>query len=164
LYILLIFYLLFFLTRIDSRDSVHSYSLEAAKLAYRLLELMAKAVGTEPAVLRGVFQGQPQGMRVNYYPPCRQAADRVLGLSPHSDASGLTLLLQMNNDVQGLQVKKDGRWFAVDAMDGAFVVNVGDFLEVPYVVVSPSDVENAFLFVGGVGGILCGPSMCLDLC
>ena len=88
---------------------------------------MAKAAGAEPALLLGVFQGQPQGMRVNYYPPCRQAADRVLGLSPHSDASGMTLLLQMNNDVQGLQVKKDGRWFAVD---GAVIVNVGDVLEV----------------------------------
>ena len=91
---------------------------------------MAKAVGAEPAVLLGVFQGQPQGMRVNLYPPCRQAADRVLGLSPHSDASGMTLLLQMNNDVQGLQVKKDGRWFAVDAVDAAFIMNVGDVLEV----------------------------------
>jgi isopenicillin N synthase-like dioxygenase len=77
-----------------------------------------------------VFEGQTQGMRVNYYPPCRRAADRVLGLSPHTDASGLTLLLQASNGVQGLQVRKDGRWFAVDAIDGALVVNVGDFLEV----------------------------------
>ena len=91
---------------------------------------MAKATGAEPAPLRGLFEGLEQGMRVNYYPPYRQAAERVLGLSPHTDASGLTLLLQMNNDVQGLQVKKDGRWFAVDAVDGAFIVNVGDVLEV----------------------------------
>ncbi|CAD6211240.1 unnamed protein product [Miscanthus lutarioriparius] len=133
------------------RDSVDSYSLEAAKLAYRLLELMAKAVGTEPAVLRGVFQGQPQGMRVNLYPPCRQAAGRVLGLSPHSDASGMTLLLQMNNDVQGLQVKKDGRWFAVDAMDGAFVVNVGDFLEDTWWCLGLTLKTLSFFGVGGLG-------------
>jgi len=53
----------------------------------------------------------------------------VLGLSPHSDACGLTLLLQ-KKDVQGLQVKRDGKWFAVDALDGAIIVNVGDILEV----------------------------------
>uniref|UniRef100_A0A804LKK4 Fe2OG dioxygenase domain-containing protein n=1 Tax=Zea mays TaxID=4577 RepID=A0A804LKK4_MAIZE len=112
-------------------DSVDSYSLEASRLAYRLLELMARGVGAaDPASLRRVFEGQTQGMRVNYYPPCRRAADRVLGLSPHTDASGLTLLLQASNGVQGLQVRKDGRWFAVDAIDGALVVNVGDFLEV----------------------------------
>ncbi|ONL98235.1 Protein SRG1 [Zea mays] len=112
-------------------DSVDSYSLEASRLAYRLLELMARGVGAaDPASLRRVFEGQTQGMRVNYYPPCRRAADRVLGLSPHTDASGLTLLLQASNGVQGLQVRKDGRWFAVDAIDGALVVNVGDFLEI----------------------------------
>ncbi|XP_066387926.1 2-oxoglutarate-dependent dioxygenase 11-like isoform X2 [Miscanthus floridulus] len=113
------------------RDSVDSYSLEASKLAYHLLEFMAKGVGADPASLRGVFQGQVRGMRANYYPPCRQAADRVLGLSPHTDPNGLTLLLQMNHDVQGLQVSKDGRWFPVQALDGAFVVNVGDALERP---------------------------------
>jgi len=121
------------------RDSVDSYSMEASKLAYQLLEFMAKGVGADdddddPAAslrLQGVFQGQVRGMRVNYYPPCRQAADRVLGLSPHTDPNGLTLLLQMNDhDVQGLQVSKDGRWFPVQALDGAFVVNVGDALEV----------------------------------
>ncbi|OQU92565.1 hypothetical protein SORBI_3001G366200 [Sorghum bicolor] len=119
-------------TGASSSHSVDAYASETRELAYRLLELMAKAVGAEPpAVLLGVFQGQPQGMRVNYYPPCRQAADRVLGLSPHTDAGGLTLLLQMDNAaVDGLQIKKDGKWFSVNVVDGAFVVNVGDALEI----------------------------------
>ena len=30
----------------------------------------------------------------------------------------------------GLHVKKDGKWFAVKALEGAFIVNVGDVLEV----------------------------------
>jgi isopenicillin N synthase-like dioxygenase len=109
---------------------VDVYISEARELAYRLLEFMAKAAGAEPASLRGAFEGQTQGMRANYYPPCRQAADRVLGLTAHTDGCGLTLLLQTSHDVQGLQVKKDGKWFAVQAIDGAFVVNVGDVLEV----------------------------------
>uniref|UniRef100_A0A0A9H3I8 Fe2OG dioxygenase domain-containing protein n=1 Tax=Arundo donax TaxID=35708 RepID=A0A0A9H3I8_ARUDO len=114
------------------RHSLDVYASETAKLACRLLEFMAKGVGAEPSMLRGMFegQGQLQGMRANYYPPCQQAADRVLGLSPHTDACGLTLLRQLNGDVQGLQVKKDGKWFAVDAMDGSFIVNVGDALEI----------------------------------
>ncbi|RLN42595.1 S-norcoclaurine synthase 1-like [Panicum miliaceum] len=110
--------------------SVDVHSSEARQLAYRLLEFMARGVGAEPASRRGVFEGQTQGMRVNYYPPCRQQADRVLGLTAHTDACGLTLLLQKNHDVQGLQVKKDGRWFAVKALEGAFIVNVGDVLEI----------------------------------
>ncbi|KAF8697910.1 hypothetical protein HU200_035407 [Digitaria exilis] len=110
------------------RHSVDVYSSEVAKLSCRLLEFMAKGVGAEPTSLLGICEGQHQGMRMNYYPPCWQA-DRVLGLSPHSDASGLTLLLQKKG-VQGLQVKRDGKWFPVDALDGAFIVNVGDVLEI----------------------------------
>ena len=83
------------------RHSADVYSSEARQLAYRLLEFMARGVGAEPASLRGVFEGQTQGMRVNYCPPCRQQADRVLGLTPHTDVCGLTLLLlQKNLDVQ----------------------------------------------------------------
>ncbi|KAL6648121.1 hypothetical protein ACP70R_012345 [Stipagrostis hirtigluma subsp. patula] len=110
------------------RRSVDAYSSETAKISRGLLEFMAKGVGADPAALLGIFEGQLQGMRMNYYPPCRQA-DRVMGLSPHTDAAGLTLLLQTKG-VQGLQVKKDGRWFAVDALDGAIVVNVGDTIEI----------------------------------
>lgn len=75
-----------------------------------------------------MFQGQPQGLWLNHYPPCRQA-NRVLGMSPHTDAAGLTLLLQVN-DMPGLQIRRDGKWFAVDALDGALVLIVGDILEV----------------------------------
>jgi len=83
------------------RHSADVYSSEARQLAYRLLEFMARGAGAEPASLRAVFEGQTQGMRVNYYPPCRQQADRVLGLTPHTDVCGLTLLLlQKNLDVQ----------------------------------------------------------------
>ncbi|GJN32080.1 hypothetical protein PR202_gb20554 [Eleusine coracana subsp. coracana] len=37
----------------------------------------------------------------------------------------MTLLLHVN-DVQGLQINKDGKWVAVEPMDGALVVNIGD--------------------------------------
>lgn len=50
-------------------------------------------------------------------------------MSPHTDAAGLTLLLQVN-DMPGLQIRRDGKWFTVDAVEGAFIVNVGDVLEV----------------------------------
>ncbi|KAF8728086.1 hypothetical protein HU200_018665 [Digitaria exilis] len=118
------------------RHSVDVYSSEVAKLSCRLLEFMAKGVGAEPTSLLGIceasllhmFQGQPQGLRMNYYPPCRQA-NKVLGMSPHTDAAGLTLLLQVN-DMPGLQIRRDGKWFTVDAVEGAFIVNVGDVLEI----------------------------------
>ena len=82
----------------------------------------------EPERLLEKFGGQPQTMKVTYYPPCRQAGD-VLGLSPHTDACAVTLLLHVN-DVQGLQIRRDdGKWHAVEPLEGAFIVNVGDTLE-----------------------------------
>ncbi|RLM93733.1 S-norcoclaurine synthase 1-like isoform X1 [Panicum miliaceum] len=111
------------------RDSVDGYSAETARVAASLLRVMAADLGVEPEHLTEAFRGQPQSMRATYYPPCRQAGD-VLGLSPHTDATGLTLLLHVN-DVQGLQIRRDdGRWLAVDPLDGAFVVSIGDILEI----------------------------------
>uniref|UniRef100_A0A0D9XMD6 Fe2OG dioxygenase domain-containing protein n=1 Tax=Leersia perrieri TaxID=77586 RepID=A0A0D9XMD6_9ORYZ len=110
------------------RNSMERYSSETAKLARCLFEFLAMDMGVDPESLLEIFRGQPQTMRANYYPPCRQA-DKVLGLSPHCDATSLTLLLQVN-DVQGLQIRKDGKWLAVNALDGAFIINIGDMLEV----------------------------------
>ncbi|KAK1554913.1 hypothetical protein Q3G72_018995 [Acer saccharum] len=67
-------------------------------------------------------------MNFNYYPPCPQP-EQFIGLSPHSDFSGLTILLEVN-DVQGLQIKKDGMWIPVKSLPNAFIINIGDTLEI----------------------------------
>jgi len=113
---------------IHDRNSIDRYSSEAAKLVSCLLKFLAIDMGVEPESFLEIFRGQPQSMRMTYYPPCKQA-EKVVGLSPHTDATGLTLLLQANG-VQGLQIRKEGKWIAVNALDGAFIVNVGDILEV----------------------------------
>ncbi|GJN05476.1 hypothetical protein PR202_ga23102 [Eleusine coracana subsp. coracana] len=111
------------------RSSVDRYSAEAAKVVSCLLRFMAAEMGLEePERLLEVFEGLPQNMRATYYPPCVEAG-KVIGLSPHSDACGMTLLLHVN-DVQGLQISKDGKWVAVEPMEGALVVNIGDVLEI----------------------------------
>uniref|UniRef100_A0A0E0F0V7 Fe2OG dioxygenase domain-containing protein n=1 Tax=Oryza meridionalis TaxID=40149 RepID=A0A0E0F0V7_9ORYZ len=110
------------------RHSIDTYSSATEHIGLSLLQFMAKAVGVEPKSLSSVFEGQARGLRMNYYPPCLKA-DKVLGLSPHTDPGGLTLLLQVN-DVQGLQINKDGKWFSVNALNGALIVNIGDTLEI----------------------------------
>jgi isopenicillin N synthase-like dioxygenase len=110
------------------RSSVDRYSAEAAKVVSCLLRFMAVDMGVEPERLLELFGGQPQTMKVTYYPPCRQAG-QVIGLSPHTDACAMTLLLHVN-DVQGLQIRRgDGKWLAVEPLDGALTVFVGDVIE-----------------------------------
>ena len=78
--------------------------MELQKVTIHLMRLMAKNMGTDPETLASFFEDGTQGIRMNYYPPCVQAS-QVIGLAPHSDATGLTLLIQLN-EVEGLQIKK----------------------------------------------------------
>ncbi|KAI0499769.1 hypothetical protein KFK09_017977 [Dendrobium nobile] len=111
------------------RDTLDKYSLELRKLTGCLVRLMAKDLGIKnPDLLGNLLSEHLQSVRINYYPPCKHAS-KVLGLSPHSDGTGLTVLLQAN-DVNGLQIKKDDRWFSVKARPGAFIVNIGDHIEI----------------------------------
>ncbi|ONK56020.1 uncharacterized protein A4U43_C10F3310 [Asparagus officinalis] len=109
------------------RETMHKYSLEVRRLAHFILGFMGKNLGLEHDQLINVFK-ETQSLRTNYYPPCPNP-EKVLGLSPHSDAVGLTLLLQVS-EVQGLQIRKNGGWISVKPIPGAFVVNIGDLLEI----------------------------------
>ena len=89
---------------------------------------MTKALKIEPNELLELFEDIGQVMRINYYPPCPQP-EHVIGLNPHSDAGALNILLQVN-EIEGLQIRKDGTWIPVTPLPNAFVINVGDILEV----------------------------------
>ncbi|OVA18942.1 Oxoglutarate/iron-dependent dioxygenase [Macleaya cordata] len=93
-----------------------------------LLELMGRALQIEKELIRELFEDGMQNMRMNYYPPCPQP-ELVIGLKPHSDAVGLTILLQLN-EIEGLQVRKEGNWIPVKPLPNAFIVNIGDIFEI----------------------------------
>ena len=109
---------------------MEAYSIEVKNLAMNILTLIAKALQTEVGDMRVLFEEGLQGMRINYYPPCPQP-ELVIGLTPHSDSVGLTILLQVS-EIEGLQIKKDGIWIPVVPLPNAFIVNIGDILEVIY--------------------------------
>jgi isopenicillin N synthase-like dioxygenase len=110
------------------RDNLESYFLELKKLCDKIIEFMSKALKINPNELLELFEEGRQAVKMGYYPPCPQP-EKVIGLNPHSDASAITILLQVN-DIQGLQIKKDGMWIPINPLSNAFVVNVGDALEI----------------------------------
>ncbi|XP_027087083.1 oxoglutarate-dependent flavonoid 7-O-demethylase 1-like isoform X1 [Coffea arabica] len=110
------------------RETLDQYSRELKILAIKVLEQMTKALGMKLEDMTMLFEDGMQTMRMNYYPPCPQP-ELVMGLCPHSDADGLTILLQVN-EVEGLQIKKAGAWVPVVPLPNAFTVNVGDILEI----------------------------------
>uniref|UniRef100_A0A0A9FF03 Fe2OG dioxygenase domain-containing protein n=1 Tax=Arundo donax TaxID=35708 RepID=A0A0A9FF03_ARUDO len=110
------------------RSILDKYSTAAMNIVERLLAIMAKNMGLEPGAITDKFIGGIQSVRMNYYPPCAQA-EKVIGLSPHSDAGLLTLVLQVNQ-VKGLQIRRNGSWVPVKPLDGALIVNLGDTFEI----------------------------------
>ncbi|KEH27900.1 flavonol synthase/flavanone 3-hydroxylase [Medicago truncatula] len=114
------------------RDHLENYCLELKKLAVTIIGRMEKALKIKSNELVEFFEDIYQGMRMNYYPPCPQP-EHVIGLKPHSDSGALTILLQVN-EVEGLQIRKDGMWIPIKPLSDAFVVNIGDMLEVIQIV------------------------------
>jgi isopenicillin N synthase-like dioxygenase len=98
------------------------------ELARRLLGFMAADIGDDKGELVEAFTGKRQSMAMHYYPPCRHPG-KVMGITPHTDGLGLTLLLHVD-DTPGLQIKKDGRWYPVRPLPGAILINIGDILDV----------------------------------
>lgn len=113
---------------IKLRETMEAYSEELKKLAMTLLSLMAKALTMDDNEIKELFRDGVQSMRMNYYPPCPEP-DNAVGFTPHSDADALTILFQLN-ETEGLQIRKDGKWVPVKPLQNAFVVNVGDIMEI----------------------------------
>ncbi|XP_060191256.1 oxoglutarate-dependent flavonoid 7-O-demethylase 1-like [Lycium barbarum] len=110
------------------RGTVELYAAELQTLALKIINFLAKALNIDQEYIRELFGEGMQSMRMNYYPPCPQP-EKVMGLTPHSDAVGLTILLQLNQ-MEGLQIKKDGMWIPVSPLPNAFIINIGDILEI----------------------------------
>ncbi|XP_039051358.1 protein SRG1-like [Hibiscus syriacus] len=110
------------------RETLEAYSVELKHLAKKLLYLMLEALGMDPNDMRLLFEEGQQGMRMNYYPLCPEP-ELVIGLNSHSDAVGLTILLQVN-EMEGLQIRKNGVWVPIKPLPNAFVINIGDIMEI----------------------------------
>ncbi|KAK1439367.1 hypothetical protein QVD17_05184 [Tagetes erecta] len=110
------------------RDTLEAYSAELKNTAMKTLVYIAKALKMESKEMTELFEEGMQSMRMNYYPPCPQP-EQVIGLTPHSDAVGITFLLELNQ-VHGLQIRKDDTWIPIIPLPNAFIVNIGEIIEI----------------------------------
>lgn len=109
-------------------ETLDAYSAEMKSLGMEILYQMAKALGMKPEEVTELFDEGMQSLRMNYYPPCPEP-ELAIGIRPHADCGGLTILFQVS-DVDGLQVQKDGTWVPVVPLPNALIVNSGDILEI----------------------------------
>ncbi|CAK7325870.1 unnamed protein product [Dovyalis caffra] len=114
----------------DCREVLDEYGKQLVELCGRLMKVLSINLGLGEEQLQNALGGENVGvcLRVNFYPKCPQP-DLTLGLSSHSDPGGMTLLLP-DNHVPGLQVRKDKNWITVKPAPHAFIVNIGDQIQV----------------------------------
>ncbi|KAK2996248.1 hypothetical protein RJ639_027454 [Escallonia herrerae] len=110
-------------------ETVENYSKEIRKLCKSILCFLALSLGLDRDVFEEMFGEAVQAIRMNYYPACPRP-DLVLGLSPHSDGSALTVLQQGKGSSVGLQILKGNKWVPVQPIPNALVINIGDTIEV----------------------------------
>ena len=120
------------------RRVLEDYRDACVVLSLRILRMMAKGLGLDPGFFNPLFEPEHTGfVRLNYYPVADPMAHRSdidhlavadMGVHHHSDAGALTVLLQ--DDVGGLQVFNNDHWYDVPPVQGAFVINTGDMMQV----------------------------------
>uniref|UniRef100_A0A803MC24 Fe2OG dioxygenase domain-containing protein n=1 Tax=Chenopodium quinoa TaxID=63459 RepID=A0A803MC24_CHEQI len=114
------------------REVIESYTEEARKLSDDILQALAEALSLEKNAFVKFFDPKTReiNVRINYYPPCPKPKS-TMGLSPHTDGTVLTLLMQFDTS-GGLQVMhKDKKiWLSVPWPTDALLVNAGDFPEI----------------------------------
>ncbi|RZC75220.1 hypothetical protein C5167_050704 [Papaver somniferum] len=110
-------------------------------LANRLLGLMLDSLEITKDDLRITLLGSSSSpedlkseaphtaLQLNSYPACPDP-NKAMGLASHTDTSLFTILYQSSRS-RGLQIKVDGfGWVTVPPVPGAFVVNIGDLLDI----------------------------------
>ncbi|MEM7443701.1 MAG: 2-oxoglutarate and iron-dependent oxygenase domain-containing protein [Pseudomonadota bacterium] len=113
----------------EFRQSLEAYYRAMEGLAARLMMLFAQALDLPPSFFDEKIDRHISALRVINYPDQDNPPEPgQLRAGAHSDYGSLTILRQ-EQAPGGLEVvTRDGDWTPVPAIDGAYVVNIGDLM------------------------------------
>lgn len=110
----------------EFREVVTAWQTDLRQVGIKLLHAFMLALGLPETALDRFVTGAPNEMLKLIHYPC-VAESEGQGVGAHKDADILTLLLQ--DEVGGLQVQTREGWVDAPYVAGAFVVNIGEALE-----------------------------------
>lgn len=107
--------------------SYRAYFKEMEKLAHHLRRAFSLAAGLAPDHFEPAFEGHLSALRVINYPDQKVAPiPGQVRAGEHTDYGFMTIL-RSEASSGGLQVRqRNGQWLDVPAINGAYVVNIGD--------------------------------------
>lgn len=112
------------------KSTIGCYFDEMWDLGLQLTEILIKSLGLDPRELEkaGLTDRPMLLLRLLHYDRTKSEPENgIFAANPHTDYGILTILA--NDDQPGLQLFMDNEWFEVPALEGCFVVNLGDMLE-----------------------------------
>jgi isopenicillin N synthase-like dioxygenase len=119
----------------ELREVVTEWYDELTRVSLTLLREWALSLGADEHVFDAAFAERPSTLIKIVRYPGKSDPEPTVGAGPkqgvgaHKDSGVLTLLL-VEPGKGGLQVEKDGEWIDAPPIAGAFVVNIGELLEV----------------------------------
>lgn len=112
----------------DMRPVVTGWMEQMAGLGRDVLRAVALALGQPAEHFDPVVEPDPEVLVKVIRYPAPQDGKAQQGLGLHHDSGLLSFILQ--DDVGGLQVERDGRLIDVTPLPGAYVLNLGEMLQV----------------------------------
>ncbi|KAL1207103.1 Gibberellin 2-beta-dioxygenase 7 [Cardamine amara subsp. amara] len=112
--------------RNNLRKTVEMYVQEITRVAQMICEILGKQVNVNSKYFENIWELKNSFLRLNKYHP-RVFGSEVFGLVPHTDSSFLTILFQ--DQIGGLELKKNGQWIGVKPCSEALTVNIGDMFQ-----------------------------------
>lgn len=109
-----------------------STALDYFDKVWALGRVLHRAIATDLGLPADFFEGKLDRplatlRLLRYPPPAPQATEGAIGAGEHTDYGNLTLLL--TDDAGGLEVRtRQGAWISPPALDGGYVVNIGECL------------------------------------
>lgn len=109
------------------KDAANAYYSAAFALGRKLMRGFAMALGEQADHFDAYITKPPSQLRLIHYPYDAAAKD-VMGIGAHTDYECFTLL---RSTAPGLEVLNGaGEWIDAPPMPGAYVVNIGDMMEI----------------------------------
>jgi isopenicillin N synthase-like dioxygenase len=112
----------------ELRRVAEEWNNQLSTVALRLLRAWALALGSPEDSFDGAFATRPYPLTKIVRYPGESNPEPKQGVGEHRDGGVLTLLL-VEPGKGGLQVEHNGEWIDAPPIDGAFVVNIGEMLE-----------------------------------